>query len=144
MGENRRLVSAVPARSATKSKQKAPLVGAFCYINSTLPISSPSSRCSFGTSFPFHTLFENVSGSLLMGLLAGYFMLRGDISQHLRLFLTTGILGGYTTFSAFSLDAILLWERQQYGMAALYVFISVIASLAGLMIGLAVIRLFNP
>jgi fluoride exporter len=98
----------------------------------------------FGTSFPFHTLFENVSGSLLMGLLAGYFMLRGDISQHLRLFLTTGILGGYTTFSAFSLDAILLWERQQYGMAALYVFTSVIASLAGLMIGLAVIRLFNP
>ena len=98
----------------------------------------------FGTSFPFHTLFENVSGSLLMGLLAGYFMLRGYTSQHLRLFLTTGILGGYTTFSAFSLDAILLWERQQYGMAALYVFISVIASLAGLMIGLAVIRLFNP
>ena len=72
-----------------------------------------------------------------MGLLAGYFMLRGDISQHLRLFLTTGILGGYTTFSAFSLDAILLWERQQYGMAALYVFISVIASFAGLMIGLS-------
>ena len=98
----------------------------------------------FGTSFPFHTLFENVSGSLLMGLLAGYFMLRGYTSQHLRLFLTTGILGGYTTFSAFSLDVILLWERQQYGMAALYVFISVIASLAGLMIGLAVIRLFNP
>jgi CrcB protein len=98
----------------------------------------------FGTSFPFHTLFENVSGSLLMGLLAGYFMLRGYTSQHLRLFLTTGILGGYTTFSAFSLDAILLWERQQYGMAALYVFTSVIASLAGLMIGLAVIRLFNP
>jgi CrcB protein len=98
----------------------------------------------FGTSFPFHTLFENVSGSLLMGLLAGYFMLRGYTSQHLRLFLTTGILGGYTTFSAFSLDAILLWERQQYGMAALYVFISVIASLAGLIIGLAVIRLFNP
>ncbi len=98
----------------------------------------------FGTSFPFHTLFENVSGSLLMGLLAGYFMLRGYTSQHLRLFLTTGILGGYTTFSAFSLDAILLWERQQYGMAALYVFISVIASLTGLMIGLAVIRLFNP
>ena len=98
----------------------------------------------FGTSFPFHTLFENVSGSLLMGLLAGYFMLRGYTSQHLRLFLTTGILGGYTTFSAFSLDAILLWERQQYGMAALYVFTSVIASLAGLMIGLAVVRLFNP
>jgi fluoride exporter len=98
----------------------------------------------FGTSFPFHTLFENVSGSLLMGLLAGYFMLRGYTSQHLRLFLTTGILGGYTTFSAFSLDAILLWERQQYGMAALYVFTSVIASLAGLIIGLAVIRLFNP
>ena len=98
----------------------------------------------FGTGFPFHTLFENVSGSLLMGLLAGYWAFRGSSPQHVQLFLTTGILGGYTTFSAFSLDAILLWERHQYGVAALYVLASVVASLAGLTIGLAVIRFINP
>jgi CrcB protein len=97
-----------------------------------------------GTWFPFHTLFENVSGSFLTGLLAGYFAFQGDASQHLRLFLTTGILGGYTTFSAFSLDAVLLWERHQHGMAALYVLISVAASLAGLLLGLALIRSLTP
>ena len=66
----------------------------------------------FGTDFPWHTLFENVSGSLVMGVLAGYFAAKGQAPQELRLFLTTGILGGYTTFSAFSLDAVLLWERR--------------------------------
>ena len=94
----------------------------------------------FSTSYPYHTLFENVSGSLLMGLLAGYFAFRGDASQHLRLFLTTGILGGYTTFSAFSLDAVLLWERGQWWSASIYVLASVAASLAGLVIGLSVVR----
>ena len=93
-----------------------------------------------GIGFPFHTLFENVSGSLAMGLLIGYFAFRGGISQHLRLFLTTGILGGYTTFSAFSLDTVLLWERHHYGTAALYVSASVIASIAGLMLGMTLLR----
>ena len=98
----------------------------------------------FGTGFPFHTLFENVSGSLVMGLLAGYFAFRGGASPHVRLFLTTGIIGGYTTFSAFSLDAVLLWERHQHGMAALYVLASVMASIAGLALGLTTIRYFSP
>ena len=97
----------------------------------------------FGTGFPFHTLFENVTGSLAMGLLAGQFAFTGA-SQNARLFLTTGILGGYTTFSAFSLDAILLWERHQHGMAALYVLTSVAASLAGMALGLALIRHLAP
>src|SRR5437660_378089 len=74
-----------------------------------------------GTAFPYATLFENVSGSLVMGLLAAYFAFKGDASQHWRLFFTTGILGGYTTFSAFSLDTALLYERGEIGMAALYV-----------------------
>src|SRR5262245_61960307 len=52
-----------------------------------------------GTSFNYATLIENVSGSLVMGLLVGYFAFKGGVPQHLRLFLTTGILGGYTTFS---------------------------------------------
>lgn len=94
----------------------------------------------FGTSFPFHTLFENVSGSLVMGLVAGYFAFQTDASQHLRLFLTTGILGGYTTFSAFSLDSVLLWERGQWGLASTYVLASVAASIIGLVAGLSLAR----
>ena len=96
----------------------------------------------FGTAFPWHTLLENVSGSLVMGLLAAYFALKGDASQHWRLFLTTGILGGYTTFSAFSLDAALLYERGEMGMAALYVIASVTISIIGLFAGLALVRNF--
>ena len=95
-----------------------------------------------GTSFPFATLFENVSGSLVMGALAAYFAFKGDASQHWRLFLTTGILGGYTTFSAFSLDAALLYERGALGLAALYVAASVILSIAGLFAGLWLVRTF--
>src|SRR5215469_4065016 len=64
-----------------------------------------------GTSFNYATLIENVSGSIVMGLLVGYFAFKSEIPQHWRLFMTTGILGGYTTFSAFSLDTILLYER---------------------------------
>ena len=64
-----------------------------------------------GTAFPYGTLFINVTGSLIMGLIAGYFAFKGGISQHWTLFLTTGVLGGYTTFSAFSLDVALLYER---------------------------------
>jgi CrcB protein len=93
-----------------------------------------------GTAFPYATLIENVSGSLVMGLLAGYFAFRGGASQHWQLFLTTGILGGYTTFSAFSLDAVLLYERGAFGLAALYVAASVLLSIAGLFAGLWLMR----
>jgi fluoride exporter len=93
-----------------------------------------------GTQFPYATLIENVSGSLLMGLLAGYFAFRAGLSQHWQLFLTTGILGGYTTFSAFSLDAALLYERGEIALAALYVVASVLLAIGGLFVGLAVVR----
>ena len=96
----------------------------------------------FGTAFPWHTLFENVSGSLVMGLLAAYFAFKGDASQSWRLFLTTGILGGYTTFSAFSLDAMLLYERGALATAALYVVASVALSLLGLFAGILLVRQF--
>jgi len=95
-----------------------------------------------GTSFPFATLFENVSGSLVMGALVAYLAFKGGASQHLRLLLATGILGGYTTFSAFSLDAILLYERGELGLAALYVAASVSLSIAGLFAGLWIVRTF--
>lgn len=94
----------------------------------------------FGTGFPAGTLVVNVAGCLVMGLIAGVFAFRGHLPQEMRLFLTTGILGGFTTFSAFSLDAALLWERGEVGLAALYVGASVIFSLAGVAAGLALSR----
>jgi CrcB protein len=94
-----------------------------------------------GMVFPWSTLFVNVTGCLVMGLIAGWFTFRGEGSgQALRLFLTTGILGGYTTFSAFSFDAALLWERGQLLLAVFYVFSSVGASLIGVFAGLGIMR----
>ena len=93
-----------------------------------------------GPAFPYATIFINVSGSLIMGLVASWLALKGDASQHWRLFLTTGVLGGYTTFSAFSLDAALLYERGQLGLAAVYVIGSVVLSIAGLFAGLWLVR----
>jgi fluoride exporter len=96
-----------------------------------------------GAGFPFGTLFINITGSLVMGLIAGYFAFKGDASQGWRLFLTTGILGGYTTFSAFSLDAALLYERGEISMMAIYVLGSVVLSISGLFAGLAIVRSFG-
>ena len=96
----------------------------------------------FGTAFPYHTFIINISGSTVMGLIAGYLAFKGDAAQSWRLFIMTGILGGYTTFSAFSLDAGLLYERGELGLAALYVLGSVALSIAGLFGGLALVRHF--
>jgi CrcB protein len=95
-----------------------------------------------GTAFPWGTLTVNVLGSFLMGALAGWLAFKAGEgwSQPLRLFLTTGILGGFTTFSAFSLDAVLIWERGQNGLAATYVAASVLLSIAGLVAGLGLAR----
>jgi fluoride exporter len=93
-----------------------------------------------GTDFPYHTFFINITGSTVMGLVAGYFAFKGDASQSWRLFLMTGILGGYTTFSAYSLDAALLYERGEIGLALFYVVGSVVFSIAGLFAGLALMR----
>ena len=93
-----------------------------------------------GTGFPVGTLIINIAGSLTMGLVAGWFALKGGATGHLRLFLATGILGGFTTFSAFSLDAVLLWERHEHLMAALYVGGSLVGALAGLVLGLWIMR----
>lgn len=94
----------------------------------------------FGVNFPSGTLFVNIIGSLAMGLIAGWFAFRGEGGQLLRLFLTTGILGGFTTFSAFSLDAVVLWERGETTTAALYVMVSVMAAIAGVFADLAICR----
>lgn len=89
---------------------------------------------------PWSTLFINITGSLAMGLIAGWFAFRGEAGQTLRLFLTTGVLGGYTTFSTFSLDAALLWERGQAWHSALYIVASVALSFLGVFAGLALMR----
>jgi CrcB protein len=94
-----------------------------------------------GPGFPWATLFVNVAGSLAMGLLVGWLARRaGTSSQELRLFLATGILGGFTTFSAFSLDFAVLWERGALGTALAYAMASVVLSLCAVFAGLAISR----
>jgi fluoride exporter len=93
-----------------------------------------------GWVFPIATLTVNVLGSFLVGLLAGYFASRTGLSQHLRLFLTTGVLRGFTTFSAFSLDVALLIERNSHWLAAGYVAGLVALAIAGKFLGLSVFR----
>jgi CrcB protein len=97
---------------------------------------------SLGTAFPWGTFIINITGSTVMGLIAGYLTFKGEASQPWRLFLMTGILGGYTTFSAFSLDAALLYERGEIGLALLYVLGSAVLAIAGLFAGLALVRHF--
>jgi CrcB protein len=94
----------------------------------------------FGTAFPWGTFLINISGSLVMGLIAGYLSFRGEAAQPWRLFVMTGILGGYTTFSSFSLDTMLLYERGEFGLAIAYVAGSVGLALAGLAGGLFLVR----
>jgi CrcB protein len=96
-----------------------------------------------GSNFPIGTVAVNVAGSFIMGLLAAWFALKADPGQAWRLFLTTGILGGFTTFSTFSLDAALLWERGQPAVAAVYVVVSVAMALLGLFAGLLLVRYFS-
>jgi CrcB protein len=98
----------------------------------------------FGAEFPWGTLTVNVIGSFLIGVLAAWFAFRGDnvATQSLRLFLATGILGGFTTFSAFSLDFALMFERGDGMLAMTYVAASVILSLLAIFAGLWLVRSF--
>lgn len=96
----------------------------------------------WGTGFPSGTMIVNVIGSLAIGLLIGLFAAYPGTSQQVRLFLTTGLLGGFTTFSAFSLDALTLWERGDIGLWLLYVGGSVILSLLAVTLGYIVSESF--
>lgn len=89
-----------------------------------------------GPFFPWGTLIVNVTGSLLMGLLIGGLAHRFEIAPETRGFLVTGVLGGFTTFSAFSLDAALLFEKKAYLASGLYVAGSVGLSILALFVGL--------
>lgn len=95
---------------------------------------------SIGAGFPWGTLFVNIVGSAIMGTLAELGALAWQPSQDLRVFLTVGILGGFTTFSTFSLDVALLVERHSWGLAALYVGLSVTLSVGALFAAMAAVR----
>ena len=93
-----------------------------------------------GYGFPYGTLAVNVIGCLIMGLLIEAMALRWTVSNELRAFLTVGILGGFTTFSAFSAEFALLVERHDYLAASIYLIASVVLSIAALFAGLAIVR----
>jgi CrcB protein len=93
-----------------------------------------------GPDYPYGTFFVNTVGSLAMGLLAGWFAFRAEGGQLLRLFTATGVLGGFTTFSAFSLDAALLWQRGQTVEAAIYIVTSVSVAILGVFAGVFIVR----
>jgi fluoride exporter len=91
-------------------------------------------------AFPWGILLANVLGCFLMGLVSAYFMQRATSDDVLKLFLTTGFLGGFTTFSAFSFDTLKLLQAGQLGAAAGYVLASVVASLIAVFVGFGVVR----
>jgi fluoride exporter len=93
-----------------------------------------------GAGFPWATLLVNVAGSLAMGVFVELLTRRFGASEELRLFVATGILGGFTTFSAFSLDTAVLWERGAASLALGYVMASVVGSIAALFAGLWLAR----
>ena len=93
-----------------------------------------------GSGFPWGTLTVNVLGSFFLGVLLEYFALRWSATQEMRGFLAVGLLGGFTTFSAFSLDAVLLLERGSLGPAFAYIVGNVVLSICGLFAGLVIFR----
>lgn len=95
-------------------------------------------------AYPWATLVINVSGSMLMGLTVGLLLARTALPGELRVFLATGILGGYTTFSAFSLEVWQLAERGESGAAVAYIAASVVLSIAGLGLGLLIAKGLVP
>lgn len=95
---------------------------------------------AFGPHFPWGTLTVNILGSFVMGVFVEWLIRRSGASNELRLLIATGLLGGFTTFSAFSLDVAVLWERGAALTASIYVVASVLLSIAALFAGLALAR----
>lgn len=92
------------------------------------------------SAFPWATLSVNIAGSLAMGLLVGWLARFGNLSEATRLLLAVGVLGGFTTFSSFSLEVVSLMQRAQPGLAALYLALSLGAGFIGLWLGLMMMR----
>lgn len=96
-----------------------------------------------GTAFPYGTLVVNVVGSFLMGVLVASMTVKWNVGNELRAFLTVGLLGGFTTFSAFSSDFATLMERGETVLAAGYVIVSVALALAGMFAGMSLMRVLH-
>ncbi|HQX28061.1 MAG TPA: fluoride efflux transporter CrcB [Alphaproteobacteria bacterium] len=97
-----------------------------------------------GMNFPWGTLIVNIVGSFLIGALTGMFASVWQPSEEMKLFLITGFLGGFTTFSAFSLDFANLWNGGTTTMAVIYVVMSVTVSIVALFAGLLAVRFITP
>ena len=93
-----------------------------------------------GMNFPWGTMIVNLLGSFLMGVLVSLLALRFSVGNDVRAFLAIGLLGGFTTFSSFALDAVFLLENKQYSYALSYMSVSVICSLLALFAGLSLVR----
>ena len=96
-----------------------------------------------GLTFPYGTLAVNVLGSFLLGLMVTLFAEKFALSQEIRAFLTVGLMGGFTTFSAFSMETILLIERNNYSGAAFYILASVGLAVGALFLGMIAGRVFT-
>ena len=94
----------------------------------------------FGTAFPYNTILVNIIGSFLMGIFVTYFTVSDSLSPELKSFLTIGLMGGFTTFSAFSLDILKMWESDQMMYAILYALVSVIFSVGAIFVGVLVAK----
>ncbi|SFO31874.1 camphor resistance protein CrcB [Cohaesibacter marisflavi] len=95
---------------------------------------------SFGSGLPYGTMICNIVGSFFMGLLIHFLAVRFSASTEIRLLLTTGLLGGFTTFSTFSLDIVTMTERGQSGLALFYIAISLAGGIVALFVGLSAAR----
>ncbi len=95
---------------------------------------------SLGGGYPYGTFFVNVVGGLAMGVLVGYLARFADGGENWRLLLGVGVLGGFTTFSAFSLELVMMIQRGDMGAALVYALVSVAASVGALFAGLAIVR----
>lgn len=111
------------------------LFGAVCRYGVSLFLAEKSAP------FPLATFFVNLTGCFLMGFIVEMLQLKAAVSPEVKLFLTTGFLGAFTTFSTFGLDIVTLINRQAFGTAFLYVLLSVILGVTGVFIGIAVARL---
>jgi CrcB protein len=98
------------------------------------------SEALMGPRLPWGTFVVNVLGSFVMGVIVSYLALHGELSANYRSFIATGIVGGFTTFSAFTLETLLLWQRGENATAAIYAAASVAVSLLALAAGLALGR----
>ena len=145
-----RQLSCRAAYRFTVNHRKTPAMNGFLYvalggaIGASLRHGAGLATMRMGLSgWPWATFFVNLLGSLLIGLLAGFLAFRGEAlggGQGMRLFLVTGVLGGFTTFSAFSLEVARYVEEDQWAKAATYAGLSVVAGLALVLIGMMIMR----